>query len=55
VLLPVEQEICENGLDFADHDVCAICGEDAAGKNEAAVSDHGYSFPLSYINILLRQ
>jgi hypothetical protein len=33
--------ICENGFDFAHH---GVCGESAAGKNGAAVSDWRLQF-----------
>jgi hypothetical protein len=35
--------ICKNGFGFAHHGVCVICGENAAGQNEAAASAGSYS------------
>ena len=46
--------ICENlcnGVDFAHH---GVCGENAAGKHEAAVSDHGYNYSCSFVWIETR-
>jgi len=56
--------ICKNGFDFAHHGVRVICGENAAEKKQAAVSDpdrirdaaqrRGYRFPEFLIYLFLK-